>query len=151
MALTAKEESFCQLIATYGEKEKVKAYTEAGYSTNMSANAIGVAAARVFNKSKIMLRIKELRSIVTDKAEKSFKYTVEWRLKKLNDIVDAGLSTYEDQQGNKRREALSASKGAIDTMNSMLGVDKENEEGESMQLVFNVSAPIRDVKVTRGE
>ena len=61
------------------------------------------------------------------------------------------MSTYEDMQGNKRREALSASKGAIDTMNSMLGVDKDTEEGDSLTINFNVSSPVKDVKVTRGE
>ena len=151
MALTTKEESFCRLIAKYGEKEKVKAYTGAGYSTNMSKAALQVQADKLFNKPKLSLRIKELRSIVKDGEEKEFKYTVEWRLKKLQEIIDAGLSVYEDGNGQKRREALSASKGALDTMNAMLGIDDNNNEGESLNIVFNVSEPIRDVKVKRGE
>lgn len=151
MALSLKEEAFCQAIAKYGEKEKVKAYIEAGYSVNMSNASIQVQADKLFNKPKLSLRIKELRVLVVENNEKEFKYTVEWRLKKLESIIDAGLSTYEDGNGQKRREALSASKGAIDTMNSMLGIDENDEKGESLNIVFNVSEPVRDVKVTRGE
>ena len=150
--LNDREERFCQAIAKYGEREKVKAYEEAGYSMNMSKAAIGVQADKTFNKPKISLRIKELRSIVKAEQEKAFKYTVEWRLEKLEEIIDAGLSTYLDATGNPRREGLAAAKGSIDTMNAMLGVsDNEDDIGESLTINFNVSDAVRDVKVVRGE
>ncbi|AUR88547.1 terminase small subunit, partial [Vibrio phage 1.115.B._10N.222.49.B11] len=150
--LTKREEAFCQNIAKYGEKEKVKAYTDAGYSTNMSNAAIHVQADKLFNKPKLSLRIKELRSKVMEKVEERFTISVEWRLQKLQEIIDAGLSKYKDGNGQARREGLSAAKGAIETINSMLGTGGEDEDkGEKLNITFNVSEPVRDVKVTRGE
>jgi len=125
--LTAKEEAYCQLIAKYGEKEKVKAYTEAGYSTSMSNAAIQVQADKLFNKPKLSLRIKELQKVVNKVAEKKFSISVEQRLKWLEQIVKAGLGTYHDAAGNERRENLAASKGAIETLNTMLGTDESSD------------------------
>jgi hypothetical protein len=150
-SLTNKEEAFCQNIAKYGEKEKVKAYVDAGYSTNMSNAAIQVQADKLFNKPKLHLRIKELRSKVMEKVEERFTISVEWRLQKLQEIIDAGLSEYMDGNGQARREGLSAAKGAIETINAMLGTGGEEEDkGEKLNITFNVAEPVRDVKVTRG-
>jgi len=135
--LTAKEEAYCQLIAKYGEKEKVKAYTEAGYSISMSNAAIQVQADKLFNKPKLSLRIKELQKVVDKVAEKKFTIGVEKRLRWLEEIVNAGLSTYLDQTGNKRRENLAASRGAIETLNAMLGTD-ENSETKPVKVFVGV-------------
>lgn len=149
--LNDKEEAFCEAIAKYGEKAKVKAYEEAGYSMNMSKAAIAVQADKIFNRPKISLKIKELRSIVKAEQEKAFKYTIDWRLEKLEEIINAGLSTYIDSAGNERREGLAAAKGSIDTMNSMLGVsDDEDDTGQAMTINFQVSPAVKEVKVVNG-
>ena len=135
--LTGKEEAFCQLIAKYGDKKKVKAYKEADYSVNMSEAAIQVQADKLYNKPKLSLRIKELQKTVNNIAKKKFTITVERRLRWLEEIVSAGLATYNDASGGSRRENLAASKGAIETLNTMLGID-ENSETKPVKVFIGV-------------
>lgn len=150
--LTDKEESFCQAIARNGRHKKVESYKEAGYSTTMTAAAMGVAADRIYNKAKIALRIDQLMKVANKVAEERFTVSIEKRLRWLEEIVNAGLGEYEDGNGKKRRENLSAAKGAIETLNSMLGTgEDESEKGEEISITFNVSQPVRDVKVTSGK
>ncbi|MGO2457049.1 hypothetical protein [Vibrio casei] len=144
LKLTEKQEAFCQAIAKYGDKAKVRAFEEAGYSVRGSKASVGVAADKTYNLTNVQLRIRELRKIVMDKIEEDFKYTIEWRLKKLEDVIEAGLETYTDAQGNARREALSASKGAIDTMNAMLGTSDDNSKERKS---FNVTLRVEDASV----
>ena len=153
MALTVKEESYCQGIAKYGRKAKVKAYTEAGYSTNFSENAIGVAAARIYNKSKISLRIDELMETVKEVAKEKFSISVEWRLGRLKAISDAGITKYKDANETERFENLAASNAAVKTMNEMLGTTDgdDDNKGDPLSITFSVSSPVKEVKVTRGE
>ena len=101
--LTGKEEAFCQLIAKYGDKKKVK----------------------------------ELQKTVNNIAKKKFTITVERRLRWLEEIVSAGLATYNDASGGSRRENLAASKGAIETLNTMLGID-ENSETKPVKVFIGV-------------
>lgn len=155
MALTVKEESYCQGIAKYGRKAKVRAYTEAGYSTNFSDNAIGVAAARLYNKSKLSLRIDELMEAVQEVAKEKFSISVEWRLQALKNIHDAGMTEQTIIKGDsevKQRENLAASNTAIKTMNEMLGTTEGDDEnkGDPLNITFSVSSPVKEVKVTRG-
>ena len=151
-SLTTKENAFCIAIAKNGESEKVKSYTEAGYSTNMSAKAISVQADKIFNKPKINLEIKRLQIISSKIAEDKFNITIEQRLTWLKEIVEAGLSTYQDKNGESRREGLSASKGAIETINNMLGVsDDEDDTGEALTINFSVNSAVKNVRVIKGE
>ena len=149
--LTSKEEAFCQAIARLGEKEKVSAYKEAGYSVNMSNASVQVQADKLFNKPKLALRIKELRSKVVEAAEKRFTISIERRLRWLEDIVEAGLSNYVDGNGQARRENLAAAKGAIETLNTMLGIGGDEKEAQSMTITFGVKKPVGDIKITKGE
>lgn len=154
MALTQKEEAFCQAIAKYGDKEKVKAYKEAGYSTNMSDAAIQVQADKLFNKPKLSLRLDELRVISNKVAEEKFTISVEQRLEWLKEIVEAGMSKQVVMQGEsmiERRENLAASNKAIEILNSMLGTGDDNNDAQSLTINFGVNAPVGEIKVTRGE
>ena len=60
--LTEKENRFCEAYIL-NKGDKVKSYTQAGYSTSMSKAAIAVQADKVFNKPKIHLKIKQLQKI----------------------------------------------------------------------------------------
>ena len=84
------------------------------------------------------VRIKELQEKADKVANEKFDISVEQRLKWLDEIVQAGLGTYTDQQGNQRREALSAADKAINTMNAMLGTKEGDEKTDSMEITFNV-------------
>ena len=148
--LTAKEEKFAQ---AYIEKtgDKVQAYKDAGYSLNLSGPQMSTQADKLYNKPNISLRIQELQKKASVIAEEKFTITVEQRLRWLKDIVDAGLGDYTDAQENKRKENLAASKGAIDTMNNMLGVSDDPENGgEPLVIQFNVSPAVGTVKVTNA-
>ncbi|AUR90590.1 terminase small subunit, partial [Vibrio phage 1.148.O._10N.286.54.A10] len=148
--LTPKQEAFAQKY--YECSDASKAYRHAYDCENMTANSIHVNASKQLKHAKVALRIEELQAKATEIAEKRFTITVEQRLEWLKDIVEAGLSQYADGNGQARREGLSAAKGAIETINSMLGTGGEDEDkGEKLNITFNVSDPVRDVKVTRGE
>ena len=150
--LTDKQELFCQGIAKYGRKKKVLAYTEAGYSTNMSENALGVAADQVYQNPNISLRIDELMEKVEKIAEEKFSISVEWRLQALKNIHDAGVSQYKDGNDTARYENLAASNAAIKTMNEMLGTgDDKDDTGEAIAINFTVNPAVRDVKVVRSD
>ena len=123
--LQPKQELFAVNVVKNGG-DKVKARKDAGYSTAMSKASQGVDADKLFNHAKISLRIKELQAIADKVAKESFSISVEWRLRRLKEISDAGVSQYSDAVGNSRYENLAASKGAIETMNTMLGVKESN-------------------------
>lgn len=137
MALQPKQELFAQNVVKNGG-DKVKARADAGYSTKMTRVSQGIDADKLFNHAKISLRIKELQAAADSVAKEKFSISVEQRLRWLNEIVDAGLSTYSDQHGNTRREALSAADKAINTMNSMLGIKEDDDNTSSMNITFNV-------------
>lgn len=137
MKLTSKEESFAQaFIAT--NRDLIQAYRKSEYSQKLTADQMSVQANKLFNKPKINLRITELTKKVNDIAEKKFTITIESRLRWLKDIYDAGMETYLDAQGNKRRESLTASKSAIDTLNNMLGTDEESGTVKPVKVMIGV-------------
>ena len=150
-SLTDKQEKYAQAVVLNGG-DKVSAYKEAGYSVSMTVAAICVQADKVHNMPKVALRITVLQSDASVIAKESFTISVEQRLRWLNKITLAGMETYKDQGGNERRESLTASTGAIKTMNEMLGVsDDSSENAEPLQIVFNVSNAVKEVKVVNAK
>jgi hypothetical protein len=135
--LNARQEAFAQAVVLNGG-DKVAARLEAGYAATLAKHAQGVDADKLFNHRKISVRIKELQEKADKVANEKFDISVEQRLKWLDEIVQAGLGTYTDQQGNQRREALSAADKAINTMNAMLGTKEGDETTDSMEITFNV-------------
>lgn len=123
--LQPKQEMFAVNVVKNGG-DKVKARKDAGYSTAMTKASQGIDADKLFNHARISLRIAELQVVADKVAKESFSISVEWRLKRLKEISDAGVSQYKDAQENMRYENLAASKGAIETINNMLGVKESN-------------------------
>tara|TARA_B110000902_G_scaffold258486_1_gene328309 strand:+ start:398 stop:826 length:429 start_codon:yes stop_codon:yes gene_type:complete len=126
--LTSKEESFAQAYIFHKE-QLIEAYRHSEYSQKLNPKQMSVQANKLFKKPSISLRIKSLQLKASNIAEKKFTITVEQRLEWLKTIVDAGIATYEDSTGANRRESLTAARGAIETMNTMLGVvdNKDNK------------------------
>lgn len=90
--LTGKENHFCESYVL-NKGDKVKAYTEAGYSTKMSKAAIAVQADKVYNKPKITLKIGELQKLATQ----SFIWSKEDKLKRLQKVVERCSSDDEEK------------------------------------------------------
>lgn len=148
--LTVKQEAFAVKYVECNDASE--AYRFAYDCSNTTPNSIHVNASKQLKHAKVALRIKELQSKVNEIAEKRFTITIEQRLEWLKEIVEAGLSQYADGNGQARREGLSAAKGAIETINAMLGVGgDDSDKGEAISITFNVAQPVRDVKVTKGE
>lgn len=125
--LTSKEESFSQAYVL-SKNEPIEGYRNSEYSQKLTPEDMSKQAQKLLNKPHINRRIKELQFKASEVAEKKFTITVEWRLRTLKDIADAGMGDYLDAQGNKRKENLAASKGAIETMNTMLGTKEEDDK-----------------------
>ena len=126
-ALTEKEESFAQAFVLH-KNDSMKAYKNSLYSQKLSSVNMSAEAYKLLHKPHIAHRINELQEKASAIAEKKFSISVEWRLRALKDIYDAGMSNYKDAQENQRKENLAASKGAIETMNAMLGTKEETDE-----------------------
>lgn len=145
MALQPKQEAFAQAVVKNGG-DKVQAYKDAKYSGNLNPNAMGVQADKLFNHPKISLRISELQKEADKVAKKAFSISVEWRLKALKGIHDAGISQYEDGNGVKRYENLAASNAAVKTMNEMLGVNDGDEENKALPITVTIGVKDCSVK-----
>ena len=132
--LTSKEESFAQAYIFHKE-QLIEAYRHSEYSQKLNPKQMSVQANKLFKKPSISLRIKTLQLKASDIAENKFTITVEQRLEWLKTIVDAGIATYEDSTGANRRESLTAARGAIETMNTMLGVvDNKDKKIEPIKI-----------------
>ena len=149
--LTSKEESFAQAYI-FNEGELIEAYRASKYSQKLSAASMSVEANRLFKVPKISLRITELQKEADKIAKESFTITVKQRLEWLKEIAEAGLDTFVDNTGNKRREGLGAARSAIETMNTMLGVNDESSEGaQPLNITFSVNQPVNDIKIVNAK
>lgn len=132
--LTSKEESFAQAYI-FNKEQLIEAYRNSKYSQNLTPEQMSVQANKLFKKPSINLRIKTLQLKANEIAEKKFTITVEQRLEWLKTITEAGIATYLDSTGASRRESLTAARGAIETMNSMLGVtDSKDKKIEPIKI-----------------
>lgn len=143
-------ERFAQEMAISGDPSA--AYLKAKPDTKASQKSIWSTACRWSKQPEVIKRIDDFKRVMQVKAESKFSITVEKRLQWLQEIVEAGLGTYHDNNGNARRENLAAAKGAIEVLNDMLGTgDDDAEKGESLEITFQVSAPKRDIRITKGD
>ncbi len=136
--LSAKQEAFCQAIAKHGRTEKVKAYKEAGYSTNMTQASMYKEAERIYKHPSVSPRIDELCQKVAKVAEKKFTVSVEQRLKWLQDIAQFGMEEIVDAQGVTKRQNLQASRSAIETLNTMLGTSEDSGKTKPVKVFVGV-------------
>ena len=132
--LTSKEESFSQAYIFHKE-DSIEAYRNSEYSQNLTSEQMSAQAYRLLHKPHINHRIKELQIKASVIAEKKFTITVEQRLEWLKTITEAGIATYLDSTGAARRESLTAARGAIETMNTMLGItDNKDKKIEPIKI-----------------
>lgn len=148
MGLTARQNAFAVAVVRNGG-DKVAAYREAGYSTNMKPEVISVKADEVYNNGNVSVKIAELQKEADKIAKEKFSITIEQRLRWLEEITLSGLGSYEDGNGQKRKENLAAARAAIATMNEMLGTDDgDGNNAQPLEIRFTVSVPKAKIETT---
>lgn len=135
MKLTLKQENFALKYAECGDASA--AYRHAYNTKSLKADSVHRMAHDVLKNVKVSSRIKELQSIAKVVAEKKFTISVKQRLEWAKKIVEAGLSTYKDQSGEKYHN-LSAANQAIATLNTMLGTDEESGKAKPTKVYVGV-------------
>lgn len=140
--LTAKEEAFAQAYVLGGCSDATAAWRKAHPDSKAKDSTQYTKASLMLKKEEVKKRILQLKKKASVKAENDFGVSVEWRLDMLKKIADAGYEQWHDQNGNARRENLAAARGAIQTINDMLGVALPGEKGKRKS--FNVNLSIQD-------
>ena len=135
--LTAKEESFAQAYVLH-KNEPIEGYRNSDYSQSLTPEQMSVQANKLFKKPNINLRINELQLKASAIAEEVFTISVTQRLEWLKEITEAGIATYLDSQGVARRESLTAARGAIETMNTMLGINEDSDKVKPVKIFVGV-------------
>lgn len=137
--LTAKEEVFAKEYVLGGCSDATAAWRKAHPLSKAKPETQHNKASLMLKKGEVKIRIKQLKKKSIDIAEEKFTITVEQRLRWLDEVAKAGLSTYLDQGGNERRENLSATRAAVQTLNEMLGtVDGKDTTRQSFNLTLRV-------------
>lgn len=144
--LTAKEEAFAQAYVLGGCSDATAAWRKAHPQSKAKPETQHNKASLMLKKGEVRARIKQLQKKAAVKAENDFGVSVEWRLDMLKKIADAGYEQWHDQNGNARRENLAAARGAIQTINDMLGVALPGDKGKRKS--FNVNLSIQDASVS---
>lgn len=140
--LTAKEEAFAQAYVLGGCSDATAAWRKAHPLSKAKDSTQYTKASLMLKKEEVKKRISQLKKKAAVKAEDDFGVGVEWRLSVLKEIADAGRAEYKDGNGQSRRENLAAARGAIQTINDMLGVALPGEKGKRQS--FNVNLRIQD-------
>lgn len=140
--LTAKEEAFAQAYVLGGCSDATAAWRKAHPQSKAKDSTQYTKASLMLKKEEVKKRILYLKKKASVKAENDFGVSVEWRIEMLKKIADAGYEQWHDQNGNARRENLAAARGAIQTINDMLGVALPGEKGKRKS--FNVKLSIQD-------
>ena len=144
--LTAKEEAFAQAYVLGGCSDATAAWRKAHPQSKAKPETQHNKASLMLKKGEVRARIKQLQKKAAVKAENDFGVSVEWRLDMLKKIADAGYEQWQDQNGNARRENLAAARGAIQTINDMLGVALPGDKGKRKS--FNVKLSIQDASAS---
>lgn len=140
--LTAKEEAFAQAYVLGGCSDATAAWRKAHPLSKAKPETQHNKACLMLKKGEVKQRISQLKKKAAAKAENDFGVSVEWRLQMLKEIVEAGKGVYQDSNGQKRTENLAAARGAIQTINDMLGVALPGEKGKRKS--FSVNLRIED-------
>lgn len=146
--LTAKEEAFAQAYVLGGCSDATAAWRKAHPLSKAKPETQHSKAYLMLKKGQVKARIKQLQKKAAEKSENDFGVSVEWRLDMLKKIADAGYEQWHDQNGNARRENLAAARGAIQTINDMLGVALPGDKGKRKS--FNVKLSIQDASAEDG-
>lgn len=153
MSLTAKEEAFAQ--NWYATKNKTEAYKIAYDAENMSEKTINNKAYAISKKGGIRARYEEL----SEEGKNSAMMTV----KRLNDMyleaIDMAKLGSNVTGLNQSISGLAKLHG-LDRLSvaQIKKIEKEIESSNNMDtevqplnITFEVSAPVSDIKVTQGE
>ena len=132
MKLTGKENAACEAFIL-NKGDKVKSYTDAGYSINMSKPAIAVQADKLFNKPKITLKISELQKLAT----RAFIWSKEKKLEVLQKVMTR-CSIDDEEKGMLNANAVVS---AMKEHNLMQGDNAPTE-------VINDESGIKEIKIT---
>ena len=147
--LTAKEEAFAQAYVLGGCSDATAAWRKAHPLSKAKPETQHSKAYLMLKKGQVKARISQLKKKASEKAENDFGVSVEWRLDMLKKIADAGMAEWHDQGGNARRENLAAARGAIQTINDMLGVALPGDKGKRKS--FSVKLRIEDASAEDGD
>jgi phage terminase small subunit len=133
--LTPKREAFVQDYIKSGNASAAYRRTISDKGKEASVN---VNASRTLADAKVQLRIKELQA---ELAEKSL-----WSREKSINV----LARIAERGDGKDSDKVNA----VKTLNAMFGWDngegKGNETPQPMNITFNVSPPVADVRITKG-
>lgn len=140
--LTAKEEAFAQAYVLGGCSDATAAWRKAHPDSKAKPETQYTKASLMLKKGEVKERILQLKEKASEQSERDFGVSVEWRLNMLKKIADAGMAEWHDQSGNARRENLAAARGAIQTINDMLGVALPGDKGKRKS--FSVNLRIED-------
>ena len=140
--LTAKEEAFAQAYVLGGCSDATAAWRIAHPLSKAKPETQHNKACLMLKKGEVKQRISQLKKKAAAKAENDFGVSVEWRLQMLKEIVEAGKGVYQDSNGQRRTENLAAARGAIQTINDMLGVALPGEKVKRKS--FSVNLRIED-------
>lgn len=139
--LTAKEEVFAKEYVLGGCCDATAAWRKAHPDSKAKAVSQHNKASLMLKKVEVRVRIDELKRKSIDVAEEKFTVSVEQRLRWLNEIVKKGMGDWTDKYGNKRSENLAAARGAIETLNDMLGTSEGSSSGRKS---FNLTLRVED-------
>lgn len=141
--LTAKEEAFAQAYVLGGCSDATAAWRKAHPLSKAKPETQHNKASLMLKKGEVKIRIRHLQKKAAVKAEEKFTISVEQRLKWLQEVATAGLATYEDGNGKQRRENLSATRAAVQTLNEMLGIaeGEGDEKSAPLEIKFTIAQP----------
>lgn len=141
--LTAKEEAFAQAYVLGGCSDATAAWRIAHPDSKAKPETQHQKACRMHAQDNVKARISELKKKAAVKAEEKFTVSVEQRLRWLEEVATAGLSMYQDSNGQRRRENLAATRAAVQTLNEMLGIaDGEGDDKAApLEIKFSISQP----------
>jgi hypothetical protein len=135
MKLTAKQEAFALKYVELGDASA--AYRHAYKCDSVKNESVHRMAHAVLNNVKVSSRIECLQAKKTEIAESALSITLEQRMEWLKQIVEAGLSKYEDQTSEKYH-SLSAANQAVSTLNAMLGIDEKADKAKPVKVIIGV-------------
>ena len=149
--LTAKEEAFAQAYVLGGCSDATAAWRIAQPLSKAKDSTQYTKASLMLKKEEVKKRISQLKKKAAVKAENDFGVSVEWRLQMLKEIVEAGKGVYQDSNGQRRTENLAAARGAIQTINDMLGVALPGEKGKRKSFSVNLRIEDASAEVSNDE
>lgn len=100
MLKSKKQEAFAQHFALHGKPSE--AYRHAYEAGRMKPNTVAVKASELLRDGNVSVRIKELQSVIADKAKQTFNMNAETMLARLVEIDGLDVADVIDERGKVR-------------------------------------------------